>query len=308
MSYFPDIICADSCGCGVTGQEDSSIVLLDRMVMAADSSASWEEEYLTRLTPMFDGITEDALDEVIDWVKSRDTIPSVEEFDSSIRNILGDEFSKVNTEVAKSFVDESYRFYNAAEKLAPGVETSFGGADLRSIDALAGTDNQVLSKFLKNKGTQSTLSKFLKERYFEQGEAMFGRESGDAIRDLRQQLGGKLKNVTHAELDRIIETSVQRIRNRGQLQQLQTTGALFLQVFEPTRECEFCQAMHLKKIPVKAAVARVGKLDELSEEQFLQQFKIDRNKPELVNLERFVAEGFLPPYHPHCRGRIRIVR
>ena len=271
-----------------------------------DGDKMWEDEYLSRLEPMFDGITENALNEVEGWIRSKDTVPSQQEFTEQLERILGEEFAKINTEVAKRFVDESYTWNYAADILPPGLDVSFGGSDLRAIDALAASDNLVLSKFLKNSGTSLPLRKFIQEEYFENGAALFGADNGDAIRDLKSKLGGRLRKATNQELRRIVETSVQRIRNRGNLQQLQTAQATFLQIFEPTRECPFCEAMHLKLIRVSDAVKRTEFLDTLSEDQFINQFKIDQNKPELENFDRFVAEGFLPPFHPHCRGRLRI--
>ena len=293
--------CVDGCKCG----GEAKLETLELMVMQGEMDP-WEEEYLTRLTPMFNEITEKALDEVAEWIRARATVPSQLEFTSEMERILGEEFAKINTEVANRFVDESYNWNYAADTLPPGVDVSFGGADLRAITALAESDNLVLSKFLKNSGTSLPLRKFIQEEYLEKGEALFGADNGDAIRDLKSRLGGRLKKATNQELRRIVETSVQRIRNRGTLQQIETSAAVFVQIFEPTRECPFCEAMHLQIIKVRDAVRRTAFLDTLSEDQFIEQFKIDKNKPELENLDRFLGEGMLPPFHPHCRGRLRI--
>ena len=299
-----DIECVDGCKCGGT-PKPGKLETLELMVMQSGEDG-WEDEYLTRLTPMFEQITGKALDEVAEWIRSRDTVPSEIEFTTELERILGEEFAKINTEVANRFVDEAYNWNYAADTLPPGIDVSFGGADVRAVNALAESDNLVLSKFLKNSGTSLPLRKFIQEEYLENGEALFGRDNGDAIRDLKSRLGGRLGKITDKELRRIVETSVQRIRNRGTLQQIETSAAVFVQIFEPTRECPFCQAMHLQIIKVKDAVSRAVFLDTLSEDQFIQQFKVDKNKPELENLDRFIGEGFLPPFHPHCRGRLRI--
>ena len=295
------IECVDGCKCG----GEPKLGSLELMVMQSGEDG-WEGEYLSRLTPMFEQLAETALDEIAEWIRSRGTVPSQLEFTTEVERILGEEFAKINTEVANRFVDEAYNWNYAAKTLPPALDVSFGGADLRAIKALAESDNLVLSKFLKNSGTSLPLRKFIQEEYLENGGALFGPGSGDAIRDLKSRLGGRLRKATDAELRRIVETSVQRIRNRGTLQQIEVSAAVFVQIFEPTRECEFCQAMHLQIIKVKDAVRRVAFLDTLSEEQFIDQFKVDQNKPELGNLDRFIGQGFLPPFHPHCRGRLRI--
>jgi len=295
------IECVDGCKCGGPAKLEG----LELMVMQAGEDG-WEGEYLSRLTPMFEQLAETALEEVSEWIRTRATVPSQLEFTTEVERILGEEYAKINTEVASRFVDEAYNWNYAADILPPGLDVSFGGADLRAVNALAESDNLVLSKFLKNSGTSLTLKKFLQEEYLEKGEALFGADNGDAIRDLKSRLGGRLGKVTNQELRRIVETSVQRIRNRGSLQQIETSAAVFVQIFEPTRECPFCQAMHLKIIKVKDAVRRAVFLDTLTEDQFISQFKVDKNKPELENLDRFIGEGFLPPFHPHCRGRLRI--
>lgn len=298
-----DMSCAPGCGCG------EGIIHRDTSIMVMqEGSVDWQEEYFTRILPLFEGVTDMALNNVSLWINSLDRVPPVEEFNLQVERILQSEFEKINPLVAERFVDEMYNFHLASSRLAPGIDISFGGADLRAVNTLAAKDNLVLSKFLRNPGTQSTLRSFIKNEYLEGSGTLFSGDNSEAIRKLRRNLKGKLKDVTNNELTRIIETSVQRIRNRAHLQQLDIIGSTYLEVIEPTRECEFCQFMHKKKIKVSSAVERASFLDGLSEREFLNQFKMQQNKPDVINGNDFISRGLLPPYHPHCHGRVRIHR
>lgn len=226
----------------------------------------------------------------------------------------------------KSVTKSVYTFYRLRDASVFGDESPvklvFGGPDKRSIKFLGDLDHFYFSKFADN--TREPLRNFFQEQYFEQGVALFGRESPESIDDFRKAAGTKLKNLTDRQVKTIAQTAVQRVRNWahiGSLDQAEIELARVVAVLDE-RTTEICRGLNGKLIRVGVAQATIERLNKLMPGDFTKELydsEIGKaiSKEPAKTIEAFLEEdgktisdtiiktgrGF-PPYHPNCRTRL----
>ncbi len=262
----------------------------------------WVEKYMERIAPSLKGARVDALERVEAYLRSLSAPPAFEEFEASVQGILGESFAKIDRAAISDAVTEMYLWHKLTDLIAPGVDVAFGGADVRAVEFLTKLDDFYLSKFVRNADAKNAVTAFLKERYIEGGEGLFGRGGTAAVQELKDLLGQKLIDLSEGQARRIAETAVQRTRNWAHISQLSDAGIFEAEVYEPTQDCEFCRAMHGRVIRVETAYAKMREHAAMGPEEYEAELKA--NAPTLENIESFVDRGLLPPYHPHCRGRL----
>jgi len=229
---------------------------------------------------------------------SQSTPPSEKEFISKIQSILGDAYKQID----KTAITESIAGIYQVVKAAPGVEIIFGGADIRAINFLSNLDHFYLSKFIDNPDAQAKLTEFLKTRYLEGGEGLFGAGDPAAIKEMQNLLSQHMTDLEGYQINRIADTGVQRIRNWAHISQLNDAGIAEIEIVEPTQECPFCEAMNGKIIQVNVAYKNMINQANMTPEEY-EEF-LENNPPSLEGIEDYVDQGMLPPYHPHCHGTI----
>lgn len=219
-----------------------------------------------------------------------------------------------------------YEFYRLKDVSVFGDEKSpvklrLGGPDRRSIKFIGELDHFYFSKFANN--TSKPLRNFFVERYFEDGAALFGRESTDELEDFRRAAGDKLKNLTDRQIKAIAQTSVQRVRNWahvGSLSQARIKYARYAATLD-ARTTEICRGINGKKIAIGVAqetVERLNRLEpgefavELYESNAAKEFRKDPvgwlkeevDKDDVVS-DKMTKNGLaIPPLHVNCRTRL----
>jgi len=295
-----------ACGCDLhssrpsrlRGESSSDFELMLNALEGAD--AAWVAEYMKRLEPALHGAKQSALNEIERWLADQATPPSAEEFNAKIQQILGDSYANMDKQAVNNAVADMYSYYKNSLPIA-NVSTMFGGADMRAMEWLAENDNQFYSKFIKNTESQDALTKFLNDRYLEGGEGLFGRGDPKTIAELKDLLSQKLTDISGFQANRIIDTSVQRIRNFAHLEKMASAGIPEIEIYEPTEECAFCAAMNGTVIQVDAAYGLMQEILDMSPDEYVQHMQ---DTPATVdNLAELQANGALPPYHPFCHGR-----
>lgn len=262
----------------------------------------WINKYLERISPMLQGARESALADIEKWLRSLSSPPSETEFISKLHDILGDAYDKLDTAVIASTVKDMYTAFKLAD-LSPGMEIAFGGADLRTIEFLSNLDSFYLSKFVQNPDVVSQLNDLIKNLYLEQGTGLFGRgEAG--VQELKNFLSQKMIDLQDYQINRIVDTAVMRSKNWAHVAQLNDAGIAEIEIYEPTQECDFCKSMNGKVIQVDIAFQKMKELSAMTPEEYENNLKSAQNMPTLDNIENMVSRGMLPPYHPHCHGRI----
>lgn len=97
------------------------------------------------------------------------------------------------------------------------VGATLGGKDNVSIQFLSGWSNGLFIA----PGMGQDVAAFLVERYFENGAALFGRESSDEMQDFRN---AAVVDWNDEETYRVIQYYVQRVRNYGHIESLYQAG------------------------------------------------------------------------------------
>ncbi|MCK9195449.1 MAG: DUF935 domain-containing protein [Syntrophales bacterium] len=280
----------------------TSVVANKRLVVmvnaGADGETDWVARYMERLGPSLQNVRASALDDIEGWLRSLSSPPPQDQFITKIEGMLGASFATLDKTAVSGMVNEIYQAYRAA----PGIGLVLGGPDTRAINFLAKLDNFYISSYFKNSDAQAVVKDFLKEQYLGQGAGIFGRgtpEDTQAFRDLFSQ---KLAEVEDWQLQRIVDTSVQRIRNCASVSQFHEAGIAEIEIYEPLMDCAFCASMNGRVISVPVAYQKMTEQTAMSAEEYSADLK--KIPPTLANLGSIVSSGLLPPYHPHCHGKV----
>jgi hypothetical protein len=271
-----------------------------RIVAKNTGADDWISFYLDRVSPSLKKVRASALTEIESWLRDQSSPPSELVFTSKIKSILGSTYKTVDKAAITDAVAGIYGAAKAGEGL--GAVIGFGGADIRAINFLGNVDHFYLSKFIENPDAQSALTSFLEERYLQGGEGLFGRGDPKTIAEMKNLLAQHMTDLEGYQINRIADTAVTRTRNWAHISQLNEAGIAEIEIVEPTQECPFCASMDGKIIQVDIAFKRMSKQAAMTPEEYEEEMR--NNPPSLDSIEDFVDQGLLPPYHPHCRGRI----
>lgn len=199
------------------------------------------------------------------------------------------------------------------------VKLELNGIDLRSKRFVQELDHFYLSKFVKNKDTG--LRTFFREKFIDQGAAIWERESLD---ELRRAAGGKLDKLNDRAIRTIVQTSSQRIRNWahvGSMAQAEVDRCKYVALLDQ-RTTELCREIDGYEFRVAPAQTRIEELNLLEPGDFAREMyenptaKAFRKDPvpfikkfldedEKTVSDEFVATGLaVPPLHLNCRTRL----
>ena len=263
------------------------------------AESDWVAEYMKSLTPSLKNLKADALTKIETYLRSQSSPPSEGKFISKIQGILGGAYKNID----KIAVTEAVAGVYQASKTIEGVSVIFGGADIRAINFLSNLDHFYLSKFIENPDAKAATMDFLKTRYLEGGEGLFGRGDPKTIMEMKNLLSQHLTDLEGYQINRIVDTGVVRVQNWAHVSQLHDAAIAEIRVIEAPGCCPFCEAMNGRVIQVDVAYEMMMKQAGMTDEAYGQFLK--DNPPSLEGIEDFVARGILPPYHPNCRGDIK---
>lgn len=285
------------------------------------------------MSPVANSARSVAIERIRNFLRNTDTsnFADAEDFAealvSEIKDAYGATFSNARAAaIVKRTTKQIYTFYRLKDATPFGgkspVKLRFGGPDTRSIKFFAEVDNWYFSKFVDNRNTG--LREFFRERYLENGAALFGRETTEELNDFRIAAGDKLKNVNDRAIKAIVQTSTQRARNWGHIGSLSQARFKLMRVVAilDARTTEICRSLDGKLIRVSPAQKTIERLNKLETGEFAAEmyesavgkaiskdpvnfvngFLEDDGKTisdDLVNTGR----GF-PPYHINCRTRV----
>lgn len=227
-----------------------------------------------------------------------------------------------------------YEYYRLRDVTVFGdsdpIALRLGGPDRASISFIGRLDHFYFSKFADN--TQQPMRKFFVEQYFENGAALFGRESSEEMAAFREASGERFANLTHRQTVTIVQTAVARTRNWahiGTMAQAEIEWAQLIATLD-SRTTPLCEFLDQKLLRVGVAQSAIERLNKLEPAEFaLQMYQSDLGKGIAKNpvdtLKRYIEDddgkddpdgriisdtltatgrGF-PPYHPNCRTRLR---
>ncbi|MBX7170158.1 MAG: phage head morphogenesis protein [Pyrinomonadaceae bacterium] len=246
----------------------------------------------------------------------------------ALENVQNAVFSSSSVrDVIKRTTKSIYEFYRLKDA-SPFGETSpiklrLGGADINSIKFIEKLDHFYLSKFADN--TSQPLRKFFIERYLANGAVLFESERSAEFDLFREQLGEKYQRLNDRQIQTIIQTSVQRIRNWahiGSLSQAELEKAKIVAVLD-SRTTEICRELDGKIFRIGVAQKSIERLNQLEPGAFAKEMYESNigkaiSKEPVKTVQSFLEKdgktisddlvktgrGF-PPLHPNCRSRIQ---
>ena len=191
------------------------------------------------------------------------------------------------------------------------INISFGGEDVSTLNFLKKFENLeiyeklISSKLIKNSNTKAAVHEFIKIHYHKQGCGLFGRGDPNVINAFKNLLLNFQVNLNEGEIHVLIETAVQRARNWAHLYQMHEYYIPKLEIFEPTRSCEFCKTIDGAILKVDATYKRMMSFIEMNPEEF--ENELESYLPTIENVPLFIKQSLLPPYHSRCTGTINAV-
>jgi hypothetical protein len=219
-----------------------------------------------------------------------------------------------------------YEFYRLRDATVFGdaspIRLRLGGPDRVSIKFIGELDHFYFSKFADN--TREPMRKFFVERYFQDGAALFGRESTDELNDFRRAAGERFKNLTLRQINTVVQTAVARTRNWahiGTLNQAEIEFARLVATLD-ARTTPLCETIDGLLIRVGVAQSAIERLHKLPPAEFALQLYGSPlgkaiSKDPVVTIKKYIeadgktisddlvkaGRGF-PPFHPNCRTRM----
>lgn len=218
-------------------------------------------------------------------------------------------------EAVTKLVEPIYRQYRLLSDLAGAgrTEWTWGGAEQRVLSFSGRLDQHFFSKYLDNDDARRRAMRVLKEQWLDKGAGLFGRADPEAVTAFRAELDQELRMLDSSQIQRITDTTVQRLRNWANVQQLSEAGATWATVWAilDGRTSAICREMHGRKIRVATAVEEVSYLSGLTPDQFEAHLKksgaLSAEAVRAGGVDSLATRGqMVPPYHVSCRTRLKL--
>lgn len=275
------------------------------------------DSYLKNINPYIESQRSQALDDIVRFIKQSNFTEFIDEdhFAERTYNFLMERYpeafksSKARLAVQKD-VKRIYEFYRTKDidtfAKDPGVIFTIDALDKQTMAFIGNLDQFYLSKFIRNSNAKSAIHSFLKEQFIEKGEGLFERTTDRVLIEFQGLLKDRLIDIEAYSAKRIINTSVQRMRNWANIGQLNEAEFEYARIFNPSPEAEICIYMNGKLIPIGKAYKAVQELSSLDPTEFEAGLKpITQDLIESKGIDKATADGEgFPPFHPNCHTRL----
>lgn len=182
------------------------------------------------------------------------------------------------------------------------------------MDFYQRSDGLYLGKFITDKDTTARLNKWIHEQYFEKNLPI-GKDS-PGVDKFKDAFGETLLHEDW-KIERIINTTVNKLRNYGAISYMQQVGVTqFVQRSIPDRlRCEYCAAMDGKVLDVQIEYEKISTLtasDPMatpSISPFLTSSGMTAEEISGMSGNALQEQGIgAPGNHPNCRCTVVIVK
>lgn len=285
------------------------------LTAAEEQLERFQKEYLAAIYPLLKRARDKGLKAVKFFLDdfNFDTGDS-DLFASGILETMGVTFGQAleKTSIEKNLLSELtliYSYFRLEDK-EPflgefPIKPSFNLVDEKAIEFLKKSDRYYFGRYLTNPQTQKELKTWIVDHYLRSGRNL--RDPGELNR-FRLLFGNRVAKEDYKIL-RIVETTVNRARNWGNIFLVEEAGGVSIEITGPIDNltCQWCQAMTGKKFKVSPVAQHVKDILERDPESLpqLSPFLPGKLHPAVVNEmseAQLLAQGIaLPPYHPHCR-------
>jgi hypothetical protein len=285
---------------------DRPRILVSNLESPDDQAASWINDYLSEITPTADAARENTVNVVEDFLStsSMENFTDADEFADSVYGLINETYAGAFEaadieDSVKNQIKTIYSFYrlNDISLLGDGETTgfSFDKVDKRALNSMAAWDKTFISTFVNNEDMQGPVKEFLKERFLEDGESMFGRMKPEVVQEFRELFSDNLEDLADHQVKRIINSTVSRSKTWGHLGQLSESGWETAEVVNGANPCPLCQSKSGHVFSVATARTRIDELSAMGFEGFINSLKETSDGD----------GGDFPLFHPGCHCRVR---
>lgn len=226
----------------------------------------------------------------------------------------GDNFSKKQKGIIETYVNRIYRKFRNDKSIFPGNEEDvkdavFGKADTRTMEYFRRSDQLYLGRFITDADTKKKILAFIKDEYINNNTPIGNNK--DAIAKFKAKFNTVLNAEDH-KVRRVIDTTVNYMRNAASVNYMQQVGVEQFQIIEVNdqKTCDWCRNMNNRTFSVSKASKKLEEFANTAPEDVKSRSKfiVSAYSPdELADLDdtQLQSNGFsTPPYHPHCRGTV----
>jgi len=276
----------------------------------------WGAKYLKSIQPFLKDSTMEAVDVLAAFLRRsalRD-FSGPEDFAQRAFGVMTSAYAEAFTskeaqEALKKSVEQIYEYYRTEDRSAiPAGKFTFtmDSVDRRTVQFMRRFDRLYLSKYIFNEPTENQVLDFLKSQWLEKGEGLFGRTSREALDTFKSLAVDRLVPLSDYEAQRIIDTSVARMRNWAHVGQLNEAGFKEAMIYNPAPQAEICIYMTGTRIKVAVAQEAVEKLSALSPEEYAKGLApITSEVIRSIGVTEATRQGIgFPPFHPNCKTRL----
>ncbi len=285
------------------------------------------DDYLKAILPYFDELQDDVKTFALQYVK--DHIEEISQ-DSTVLKTAVVEYIKTHEIYSKIKEKESW-FRKTALKIItrtmkdykldddsvfgdnkPDFQFKFGEGDKTAAKFYERLDNLYFSKFIDNQDFGAQINSFI-NGFLERGENLFGKWSNAVEKEFNRLFGAALEGDVRLAMERIINTSVTRLRTYSHVVQLFEVSYISARIHACDNACSICSAMDGQLIPIKEAYEAVQYFISLTAEEAAEYVKNSNVSKELaeqlaagqVKMEDMLKDGKgIIPLHVSCKCTI----
>jgi hypothetical protein len=289
------------------------------------------EGYLRETLPYWDQLGEDVTDWTLEYVQenieeiSKEGGP--EKLLEKIKGYIGDHESYKNIkndswfrETSKTLVIDAGKYFKLDDLTVfggtkPEVEFQFGKGDMKACELFEKLDNYYFSGYLDNQDFGSQIKEYV-TKLFERGEVEFSQFTDDAKKEFKRLFGRALKGDIEAQMRRIVNSSLTRLRTYSYLTQLIEAGFEYAEIVAvlDMSTCEICRKLHGKRIPVTKSYNVYNALMHLIDNDDMEDaaevlknsnVSIDEAGEDITDLLE-KGKG-IPPFHVFCKCILKAI-
>ncbi|MGD2087272.1 MAG: hypothetical protein PVH61_13895 [Candidatus Aminicenantes bacterium] len=289
------------------------------------------EAYLRETLPYWDQLGEDVTDWTLEYVQENleeiSTEGGPEKLLEKIKGYIGEHEAYKNIkndswfrETSKTLVIDAGKYFKLDDLSVfsgtkPDVEFQFGQGDMKACELFEKLDNYYFSGYIYNQDFGSQIKEYV-TKLFERGEVEFSQFTDDAKKEFKRLFGRALKGDIEAQMKRIVNSSLTRLRTYSYLSQLKDADFQYAEIVAvlDMATCEICRKLHGKRIPVGKAWdvydALLNWLDTDDMEEaaaFIENSNVDLSEAG-EDITDLLAKGKgIPPFHVLCKCILKAI-
>lgn len=258
----------------------------------------------------FDAAERISFDKIIHYLSTID--PSSAEASvtaDSIYQILVSEYNiKLSSKDFKNLIfDQTTKLYKAyVESDGSLARVDFNLPDARAMKFLDDGANVYLGQFVTGDELKTRVVAFVKENYFEQGQAIGNNKK--VIDKFISEFRGELE-VSRWKVREVVDTTASRARTFGQINGMRSAAVKTYEIVGPLdgKTCGFCEDMVGRTFTASVAISRLDDIVQAGPASLSASAPFLKGSMGLTEVqdstdEELEGAGFgPPPYHPSCR-------